>query len=1303
VAVSNGAAVNLSGVPPWLTYSGGVLSGTPPANAAGDYQILITITDANGTSNSLINLHVEDAGGTVVREQWDGVTGTTVAAIPTSSVPSSTSQLTSLQAPTDAGDNYGARIRGYITAPATGNYYFWIAANNDAELWISNDDEPINTFKRAWVTTGNNTPQTWSGEASQKSPWLALEQGKKYYFEVLHNGGSSGGDNLAVGWAQPGDSIIAPSEVVPGYALSPYVAPASGSTSGALYVATMLSQNGASTSGVGTSTLRLSEDESYAIMRYTYSSLTGPITSQHIHTDPYLTHPSTIVYDIDTPANAGDGIIASGPDAGAHKWTITPVGTLSAADIREIIKQGKAYINLHTTLYPAGEIRGNYTLAIGSRTFTPPPAPPSWTDDAGLAGTVGDAARARFLTQATFGPNIADMTSLKTLGSYEAWIDAQFNMSPSLTSRQLPEVIRTENASAQGGAFSSTLTFNAWWKNSISGPDQLRQRIAFALSEIHVVSAQGPLENNALSTSYFYDKLAENAFGNFKDLLRDTTLTPSMGRYLDMLRNDKPDQTVGRIPNENYAREIKQLFSVGLYRMWPDGSLMLTSKDTPIDTYTQREILGFAHVFTGWDYGYDGPFHTSFSSAANWTRQMRETPARHYTGPKRMLNNEVLPGLPNIGGQPLDPNATHTFNNYTDATYQALPSQELDKAHDLLFNHPNVGPFICRQLIQRLVTSNPSRDYLYRVVQMFNDNGSGVRGDMKAVIKAILLDYEARSPDLLSIPAYGKQREPIMRVAAAGRAFRPTPFTGTYTQSASPVATARNITVTTATAHNLASGNNVFLEFTSGSPAPWIGAYSATVTGTNTFTVAAQGWVTGTYNQPAGSSVMTITMGSHWLQAGQKAFFVFTSGTAVGLAGLDNQANTAVTSNCTDNPNAVAGTTFTITAPDTTARSGNVMIPRFSPGSYTISASGLPAPNDRRVTMDTNVNHELNVGDQVQINFYDGNPKPVDMVVTVESISPTDLNTWTFLAPSAGTNLSTLQALDQVYQFPLKALPLTRSGNVGSRPSTFAMGSTTTDLEQTPLNSPTVFNFFLPDYKYPGSLASQGITTPEFQLTAETTAIRQSNYLYNGVFNPSGNTSGLSSFNGGNNSLVMDTSPWMAATAADLGLGAPTSTSVPWTHNQNIPTLINHLSTVLTAGQLSSGVKTVIQNFIARPITSITPNTPNTNPCIVTTTTPHGYTTGDSVVISGVTGGTFSPSSAFGSTTTARTITVTSPTTFTVTGVTCTVAATGFTNAHVSPVAYNMGTTTPTATEKRDRLRNIIHLILTSPDYTIQR
>jgi uncharacterized protein (DUF1800 family) len=1303
---SNGAGVTLSGKPEWLSFTNGVLGGTPPAGTAGDYQILVTTTNAAGTSTSLVNLRVDANSGTVARQYWNGAYAS-LADIPVGTTPAGSANLTTLEAPTNFGDNYGARIRGYITAPTTGNYYFWIAGNDSAELWISNDNEPVNAFKRAWVTAGSTTPRTWNVEANQKSPWLALEQGKKYYFEILHRAGVGVGDNLAVGWAKPGEALTAPSEVVPGYALSTYLPPAPGSTPGTLYVSTMLSQNGATTTGVGNSILRLSEDETYATMTRTYSGLTGPITSEHIHVDPYLSHPSAIVFDIDQPdaaqVNAGGG---PQPD-GSFKWVIIdmPGVGFTAAEIREIIKQGKAYINLHTTMYPNGEIRGNYTLAEGSRTFTPPPAPPAWSDDAGLAGSAGDAARARFLTQATFGPNIADMTALKNLGSYDAWIEAQFNLSPSLTSLQLPEVIRTENASAQGGAFDSTLTFNAWWRDSIAGQDQLRQRIAFALSEIHVVSAQGPLENNALATSYFYDKLADNAFGNFRDILKDTTLTPSMGRYLDMLNNDKPDQSVGRIPNENYAREIKQLFSVGLYRMWPDGTLMLTSKDEPIDTYTQVEIVGLSHVFTGWTAGYDGPYRTSLNATSNWTRQMREVPARHYTGPKRTLNNEVLPGLTSLGTQALDPFATHTFNNYKDPAYEALPAQELEKAHDLLFNHPNVGPFICRQLIQRLVTSNPSRDYLYRVVQKFNDNGSGVRGDMKAVIKGILLDYEARSPALLNIPAYGKLREPIMRVAAAARAFRPDAWTGTYSQGTTPVSTARNITVTlpVGQSHKLVGGNNVFLNFTSGDPAPWIGSYAVLSTPAptaNTFAVLAPGWITGTYSQLAGSSVMTITMSSHWLQAGQKAFFVFTSGTAVGLAGLDNQANIAVTSNCTDNPNAVAGTTFTITSPDTTARSGNVMIPRFSPGSYTITASGLAAPNDRRVTMDTNTNHELNVGDQVQINFYDGNPLPADRVATVESV--VDLNTWTFLAPSAGTNLGTNQGLNQVYQFPLKALPLARSGNVGSRPSTFALGNTTGELEQAPINSPTVFNFFLPDFKYPGALASQGITTPEFQITAETTAIRQANYLYNGVFNPTSATSVLSSFNSGNNSLVMDLSPWVTGNASDLGLGAPVNPDVPWTHNQNIPTLIDQLSTLLSASQLSANTKTVIQNFVARPIASIAPGTvPASSPCVVTTVGNHGYNTGDSVVISGVIGGTFS--SSLGSTTAARTITVTGPATFTVTGVTCTVAPDSVASAHVSPVTYNMGTPTPGNDNRRDRLRGIIHLILTSPDFTIQR
>ena len=169
LAGSNSATVSISGNPGWLTYNSGtgLLSGTPPSGAGGDYQVLVTTTNAAGSSTSLVNLHVDQNAGTVVREYWNGVTGTTVASIPVTTTPTGTGNLTSLAGPTNSGINYGARVRGYITAPTAGNYYFWIAANNAAELWISNDDEPINALKRASVITGNASPHTWNGEANQ--------------------------------------------------------------------------------------------------------------------------------------------------------------------------------------------------------------------------------------------------------------------------------------------------------------------------------------------------------------------------------------------------------------------------------------------------------------------------------------------------------------------------------------------------------------------------------------------------------------------------------------------------------------------------------------------------------------------------------------------------------------------------------------------------------------------------------------------------------------------------------------------------------------------------------------------------------------------------------------------------------------------------------------------------------------------------------------------------------------------------------------------------------------------------------
>jgi hypothetical protein len=689
---------------------------------------------------------------------------------------------------------------------------------------------------------------------------------------------------------------------------------------------------------------------------------------------------------------------------------------------------------------------------------------------------------------------------------------------------------------------------------------------------------------------------------------------------------------------------------------------------------------------------------------------MRVTPARHFTGEKRLLNNEVLPGLASLGGKPLDPFALHNSTSYNDPVYTALPQQELLAAHDQLFNHPNVGPFICRQLIQRLVTSHPSRDYLYRVVSKFNDNGSGVRGDMKAVIKAILLDYEARSTSQITKPGFGKQREPLLRVAAAGRAFRPDTFSGTYSQSDSSQTTNHQIFITTDTPHGLSNGNQVFLEFedTTGDPnkpAPFTGAYSVQNAATNSFRVTDKSWAfsSGTgYSIPANSTTCVATMTNHWLQIGHKVYVDFRSGAAAGDSALDKKVYTVTAITGTGNggqsgTNATFSFTIDPAAVSSSARTGAFMIQRFTPGSYTARASGLPYPNDRRVTMDTNFNHNLKVGDQVQLNYTAGNPLPADAVVTVESIE--DLNTWTYLTNSdAATGFAANENNNGVYQFPLAPQPLVRSGTINSRSSTYNMGSTDADLDQSPLNAATVFNYFLPDFKNPGALASQGLTTPEFQTTAETSVVRQANFLYAGVFGSTTGSGTNSAFKNGNNSLALNFTPWMSVDATDVGLGAPASSTLPWTHNQNVDTLIDHLSTLLTAGQLSSQAKAIIRDLVSLKISSIAA----TSPCTVTTLGEHGYSTGDSVVISGATGGTYS-TGTFNSNTTSRIITVTGPNTFTVNGVNCTVAPTSVADAHVSPIQYNQGTTAPSSANIRDRLRAIIHLILASPDFTIQR
>jgi uncharacterized protein (DUF1800 family) len=250
------------------------------------------------------------------------------------------------------------------------------------------------------------------------------------------------------------------------------------------------------------------------------------------------------------------------------------------------------------------------------------------------------------------------------------------------------------------------------------------------------------------------DVLVKHAFGNYSQLLRDITLNPAMGEYLNMLLNDKADPTTGTQPNENYAREIMQLFSIGLYQLNVDGSLTLDSNGLPIATYSQDDVEGLAAVFTGWTWAQPGTVVFSSKVTPDWRDPMVNVASHHSSDAKHILNGVVIPA-----GQ--------------------TAHQDLDIALDTIFNHPNVGPFFCKSLIQRLVTSNPSPGYLYRVSSVFNDNGEGVRGDLKAVVRAILMDCDARAP-VKTDQGAGHLREPVIRVTNLLRAFNASTLSGTF-------------------------------------------------------------------------------------------------------------------------------------------------------------------------------------------------------------------------------------------------------------------------------------------------------------------------------------------------------------------------------------------------------------------------------------------------------------------------------------------------------------------------------------------
>lgn len=544
-----------------------------------------------------------------------------------------------------------------------------------------------------------------------------------------------------------------------------------------LLVAYLRPESSAQTTASGVGTLVINGPRTRALLTSSFHGLTSIQTASHLH------------YALpDDPENGVGPAIVSLPEGQFSnlEWEIRAAGGYSITEIIDALYRQNSlniYLNVHTQSYPVGEIRGPFTKQEGSPQFIPPAAPPAHET------LTGEALRrdvVRFLMQATFGPTQADIDALydrivtehdgNRIAGYEAWIDDQLALDATSLATLLyyideNELYKEGLIREEGVTFSTVYQTPTWvhWDLALHAHDQLRQRMAFALSEIVVISKVG---NDTIyyvhyAPERYWDMLADHADGNYRDVLEDVSKSPLMGSYLSHLANQKTvtDPVTGETlvsPDENYAREIMQLFSIGLVELHPDGTLRLSESGAVQETYDNGDITELAKVFTGWGLSKNsnGDANNSFFLISigplldnqRWLHPMKNFAAYHDTGAKSFLGADVPAGLDG--------------------------EQDLQAALDILFNHPNAGPFLARRLIQRFVTSNPSRGYIYRAAQAFEDDGTGQRGSLKAVLKAILLDYEARSLTYADDPdnqSFGKVKEPIIAFIQFCRALNMAP------------------------------------------------------------------------------------------------------------------------------------------------------------------------------------------------------------------------------------------------------------------------------------------------------------------------------------------------------------------------------------------------------------------------------------------------------------------------------------------------------------------------------------------------
>lgn len=510
-----------------------------------------------------------------------------------------------------------------------------------------------------------------------------------------------------------------------------------------VFLGSFVPQANAVTDGSGVLSFILQGDNGAGLLSYTFSNLGSVQTDQHVHLAPS----GVKVKEIEST-----GFLSN------FAWDLAPGGIfVNEQEMLDALFNGEFFVNIHTAEYPGGEIQA--TLVYDA-TVEPP-------EETILTDEQVDKDILRFLTQSTFGPtpntyealrNQIDADGDNRMQVYSNWIEQQFE-TPATSMLSLVDA----TVPLFGEEFRPNTRVDSFWPIALYGRDQLRQRMAFALSEILVVSDR----NNVVQDAHrglpdYWDMLAANAFGTYRETLEDVTLHPIMGVYLSHLRNQKANPETGAYPDENFAREVMQLFTFGLVHRQQNGAVILGADNLPIPTYDNSVIKQMAKVFTGLSFSQREVAGASVDNNRfnrglgvndyqfRWTAPMKFFPDFHDFSQKTLFSDQ---------GQTLVISANGSGDI---GTAQA----ELDTVLDGLVGHSSTAPFIARRLIQRFVTSNPSPAYIERVANAF-----GQTGDLKAVIRAILLDVEARNPAVVSSTTFGKFKEPVLHLASSLRLF----------------------------------------------------------------------------------------------------------------------------------------------------------------------------------------------------------------------------------------------------------------------------------------------------------------------------------------------------------------------------------------------------------------------------------------------------------------------------------------------------------------------------------------------------